>query len=57
MMSPTSQLKAEHIFDKISVLTFSSLPNLDIVVVLNPVNARKSFFLISLSISIFHSFL
>ena len=37
MMSPTSQLKAEHIFDKISVLTFSSLPNLDIVVVLNPV--------------------
>ena len=32
MMSPTSQFKAEQIFDKISVLTFSSFDNLDIVV-------------------------
>ena len=47
MMSPTSQFKAEHIFDRISVLTFSSFDNRDIVVVLTPVIARKSFFIIS----------
>ena len=34
MISPTSQFKAEHIFDRISVLTFSSFDNRDIVVVL-----------------------
>ena len=34
-----SQFKAEHIFDRISVLTFSSFDNRDIVVVLTPVIA------------------
>lgn len=43
MMSPTSQPKAEHILERISVLTFSSFDNRDIVVVLTPVNSRRSF--------------
>lgn len=43
MMSPTSQFNTEQIFSNTSMLTFSSLDNFDIVVVLKPVCKRKSF--------------
>lgn len=43
MMSPTSQFNTEQIFSNTSMLTFSSLDNFDIVVLLKPVCKRKSF--------------
>ena len=42
-MSPTSQFNTEQIFSNTSMLTFSSLDNFDIAVVLKPVCKRKSF--------------
>ena len=41
MMSPTSQFNTEQIFSNTSMMTFSSLDNFDIVVVLKPVCKRK----------------
>ena len=57
MMSPTSQFNTVQIFSITSMLTFSSLDSFDIVVELKPVCNRKSFFIMYLSISIFHSYL
>ena len=51
IMSPISQFKASHIFNKTSVLTFPPCPSFATEVALMPLISRRVFLLIPLSIS------
>lgn len=57
MMSPISQFNVLHTFIKTSMLTVSPFESLVTEVQLIPASDCRSFFFISLSMSIFHSFL